>query len=130
MIHNGQCKRVLVMGAGQLARMMALAGAHLNIQLMAYDVRSQLIVEPIWQTPLSLTLDEAIIQADVITAEFEHIPIALLAKCQRSESSSNAESIEVGGDRRSEKALLAAGGSFISFVVVKNYADPSMQQTP
>lgn len=33
--------RVLVLGAGQLARMMSLAGAPLNIETIAFDVGSE-----------------------------------------------------------------------------------------
>ena len=42
---------VLVLGAGQLARMMALAGAPLNIKLSAFDVGSGNIVHPLTQAP-------------------------------------------------------------------------------
>ncbi|MDF5237720.1 5-(carboxyamino)imidazole ribonucleotide synthase, partial [Vibrio parahaemolyticus] len=38
---------VLVLGAGQLARMMSLAGAPLNIQISAYDVSSGDVVHPL-----------------------------------------------------------------------------------
>ncbi len=38
---------VLVLGAGQLARMMALAGVPLNITISAFDVRSNNIVHPL-----------------------------------------------------------------------------------
>lgn len=39
--------RVLVLGAGQLARMMSLAGAPLNIETIAFDVGSENIVHPL-----------------------------------------------------------------------------------
>lgn len=39
-------KHVLVLGAGQLARMMSLAGAPLNIEISAFDVGSEQIVHP------------------------------------------------------------------------------------
>ena len=47
---------VLVLGSGQLARMMSLAGAPLNIQISAYDVASGNIVHPLTQQVLSLSL--------------------------------------------------------------------------
>lgn len=34
---------VLVLGAGQLARMMSLAGAPLNIEISAFDVGSKIL---------------------------------------------------------------------------------------
>ncbi|GEA62480.1 5-(carboxyamino)imidazole ribonucleotide synthase [Vibrio comitans] len=99
--------QVLVLGAGQLARMMALAAAPLNIRTIAFDVNSESIVEPITQTKLGSGLQAAIEQADVITAEFEHVPHPVLDACQASDKLlPSAEAIKTGGDRRIEKALL------------------------
>ncbi|WP_413285876.1 5-(carboxyamino)imidazole ribonucleotide synthase [Vibrio sp. MA40-2] len=98
---------VLVLGAGQLARMMALAGAPLNIKISAFDVTSEKIVHPLTQAVLGHGLDNAIQQADVITAEFEHIPHDILDICQASgRFLPSTEAIKIGGDRRLEKALL------------------------
>ncbi len=110
---------VLVLGAGQLARMMALAGAPLNIQISSFDVGSGNIVHPLTLTNLGHGLDNAIKQADVITAEFEHIPHDVLELCRTSTSNSplkknkffpTTEAIKIGGDRRLEKALLDKAG--------------------
>ncbi|ARC90991.1 5-(carboxyamino)imidazole ribonucleotide synthase [Vibrio coralliilyticus] len=99
--------QVLVLGAGQLARMMSLAGAPLNIDIIAYDVASENIVHPLTQSLLGKGLDNAIEQADVITAEFEHIPHGILDVCQASgKLFPSADAIKAGGDRRIEKALL------------------------
>lgn len=49
--------RVLVLGAGQLARMMSLAGAPLNIETIAFDVGSENIVHPLTQTVLGHGLE-------------------------------------------------------------------------
>lgn len=99
--------KVLVLGAGQLARMMALAGAPLGINVSAYDVRSSNIVHPLTQAVLGHGLDNAITQADVITAEFEHISHSILDICDQSgKLLPSAEAIQVGGDRRLEKVLL------------------------
>lgn len=98
---------VLVLGAGQLARMMSLAGAPLNIQISAFDVISENIVHPLTQSLLGHGLNNAIKQADVITAEFEHIPHDILDICQASgKLLPSSEAIKIGGDRRLEKALL------------------------
>jgi 5-(carboxyamino)imidazole ribonucleotide synthase len=100
--------KVLVLGAGQLARMMALAGAPLNIDISAYDVNTDAIVHPLTQHKLGTGLANAIAEADVITAEFEHIPVAILEQCQQSgKFLPGSEAIQAGGDRRLEKALLA-----------------------
>jgi len=103
--------QVLVLGAGQLARMMALAGAPLNIDVSAYDVRSENVVHPLTLAVIEADLEKAISQADVITAEFEHIPHNILNTCQASgKLLPSSEAIKIGGDRRLEKSLLDQAG--------------------
>ncbi|HEX5792768.1 MAG TPA: 5-(carboxyamino)imidazole ribonucleotide synthase [Rheinheimera sp.] len=103
--------KVLVLGAGQLARMMALAGAPLNISISAYDVNSDAIVHPLTQQNLGKGLANAIADADVVTAEFEHIPLPVLAQCQQSGKFLPGETArKAGGDRRLEKKLLDDAG--------------------
>jgi len=100
-------KKVLVLGAGQLARMMELAGTPLNLDVKAFDVRSLKVVQPISPEHIYGDLAQGITNAEVITAEFEHVAHDTLAECERSNKlfpSSNA--IKIGGDRRLEKALL------------------------
>ncbi|WP_047049375.1 5-(carboxyamino)imidazole ribonucleotide synthase [Vibrio mexicanus] len=100
---------VLVLGAGQLARMMSLAGAPLNLEISAFDVGSKNIVHPLTQAVIGHGLENAIEQADVITAEFEHIPHDVLDVCEKSgKFLPSTEAIKAGGDRRIEKALLDA----------------------
>ncbi len=98
---------VLVLGAGQLARMMSLAGAPLNITISAFDVGSEDIVHPLSQQVIGNGLTTAIEQADIITAEFEHIPHDVLDVCEKSgKFFPTPDAIKAGGDRRLEKALL------------------------
>jgi 5-(carboxyamino)imidazole ribonucleotide synthase len=102
---------VLVLGAGQLARMMSLAGAPLNIEISAYDVGSKSVVHPLTQNVIGRGLENAIETADVITAEFEHIPHDILAICEQSgKFLPSSEAIKAGGDRRIEKGLLDDAG--------------------
>ncbi|WED21806.1 5-(carboxyamino)imidazole ribonucleotide synthase [Vibrio sp. JC009] len=117
--------QVLVLGAGQLARMMALAGAPLNIQISAFDVRSENIVHPLTLEVLGHGLQNAIDQADVITAEFEHIPHDVLDICEKSgKFLPSTEAIKAGGDRRLEKALLdKADVSNAKYFVINNEED-------
>ncbi|NVD05890.1 5-(carboxyamino)imidazole ribonucleotide synthase [Vibrio sp. JPW-9-11-11] len=116
---------VLVLGAGQLARMMSLAGAPLNIEISAYDVGSETIVHPLTQAVIGHGLDNAIEQADVITAEFEHIPHDILDVCEQSgKFRPSSEAIKAGGDRRIEKYLLdQAGVRNAKYAVIKNRED-------
>ena len=102
---------VLVMGAGQLARMMALAGAPLNIRVSAFDVNSAKVVDPVSNQVFALDLVEAVAEADVVTSEFEHIPYPVQDVCQQSgKFFPNSTAIKAGGDRRQEKQLLDAAG--------------------
>lgn len=116
---------VLVLGAGQLARMMSLAGAPLNIEISAFDVGSKNIVHPLTQAILGSGLENAIERADVITAEFEHIPHDVLEVCERSgKFLPTTEAIKAGGDRRLEKALLdQAGVKNAKYAVINSRED-------
>ena len=116
---------VLVLGAGQLARMMSLAGAPLNIEISAFDVGSKNIVHPLTQAILGNGLETAIERADVITAEFEHIPHDVLEVCERSgKFLPTTEAIKAGGDRRLEKALLdQAGVKNAKYAVINSRED-------
>lgn len=99
--------KVLVLGAGQLARMMSLSATHLDIQVSAYDVATQQIINPVTFEAHSATLEQAIADVDAITAEFEHIPADVLSVCQQTgKFYPGAEAILTGGDRAKEKALL------------------------
>lgn len=117
--------KVLVLGAGQLARMMSLAGAPLNISISAYDVNTDAIVHPLTLQQLGNGLDKAIAEADVVTAEFEHIPLPILAQCQLSGKFLPGETaIKAGGDRRLEKQLLDdAGVRSAAYRIVNSEAD-------
>lgn len=116
---------VLVLGSGQLARMMSLAGAPLNITMSAYDVTTDRVVHPLTQAVIDQTLDQAIVAADVITAEFEHIPHDILAICDKSgKFLPSTDAIKAGGDRRLEKALLDNSGvKNATYYVINNRAD-------
>ncbi|WP_116645070.1 5-(carboxyamino)imidazole ribonucleotide synthase [Salinivibrio sp. HTSP] len=116
---------ILVLGAGQLARMMALAGAPLNLIVSAYDVRSGDIIHPLTLQPLGHGLNTAIAGADIITAEFEHIPADILHHCEQSgKLRPSAQAILTGGDRQIEKALLMqAGVANTPYRVVYTQAD-------
>ncbi len=103
--------KVLVLGAGQLARMMALASKPLNIELRAYDVVSAQVVDPLSPGISFGDLSAGIEFANVITAEFEHISHQVLAQCEASgKLLPTSQSIKTGGDRRLEKSLLEQAG--------------------
>lgn len=99
--------KVLIYGAGQLARMMYLAGCPLGIEVAAVDVASEKVVDPISKLPLSSTLEQAIDEADALSVEFEHVPEHLLEQAQSSgKLMPGIEAILTGADRVREKRLL------------------------
>lgn len=118
-------KKVLVMGAGQLARMMALAAAPLNIHVLAYDVNTDTVLHPVTQQKFALTLAEAVADADVVSSEFEHIPYPVQDVCEASgKFFPNSTAIKAGGDRRQEKQLLdAAGVANAGYCIVSTEAE-------
>ncbi|WP_158972434.1 5-(carboxyamino)imidazole ribonucleotide synthase [Paraglaciecola sp. L3A3] len=98
---------ILVLGSGQLARMMALAGHPLGLTVQAVDVADNKIVDPISKNVVNCSLDTAIEEANVVTVEFEHIPEALLETVHASNKlKPSAEAILTGADRVREKKLL------------------------
>ncbi len=99
--------KVLVFGAGQLVQMMYLAAAPLGVDVKAVDVNSRDILHPVSKQKLEMTLDYALSDADVITAEFEHVPEDLLVLAgETGKFHPNAKSILTGADRVREKACL------------------------
>jgi len=118
-------KKVLVLGAGQLARMMDLAGSPLNMDVKAYDVRTNNVVHPVAPIHVYGNLAEGIAEADVITAEFEHVAHDILAECEKSNKLiPSSQAIKIGGDRRLEKALLeSCGVANAKHVVIETKAD-------
>jgi 5-(carboxyamino)imidazole ribonucleotide synthase len=103
--------QVLVYGAGQLARMMYLAGAPLGIEVWAVDVSNETVVHPVSKVVSERTLVQAMNAADVLTVEFEHVPEHLLADADKTgKLYPSIEAILVGADRVKEKKLLESLG--------------------
>jgi 5-(carboxyamino)imidazole ribonucleotide synthase len=98
---------ILVLGSGQLARMMALAGYPLGISVQAVDVADNKIVDPLSKQIINNSLDRMIEEVNAITVEFEHIPEELLELVHASgKLKPSAEAILTGADRVREKKLL------------------------
>lgn len=98
-------KLVGILGHGQLARMMAIAVEPWDIRCASFDVR-----EDCWRHPVDnqmITDIDPWEEADVITAEFEHIPANILKEAEdtgRFLPGSNA--INIGADRIAEREAL------------------------
>jgi 5-(carboxyamino)imidazole ribonucleotide synthase len=98
---------ILVLGSGQLARMMALAGYPLGISVQAVDVTDNKIIDPVTKHIINNSLDRMIEEVNAITVEFEHIPEDLLELVHGSgKLKPSVEAILTGADRVREKKLL------------------------
>ena len=98
---------ILVLGSGQLARMMALAGYPLGISVQAVDVADNKVVDPLNKQLISSSLEKMMDEVDAITVEFEHIPEDLLEIVHASgKLKPSVEAILTGADRVREKKLL------------------------
>ncbi|AWL10878.1 5-(carboxyamino)imidazole ribonucleotide synthase [Saliniradius amylolyticus] len=99
--------RVLILGSGQLARMMYLAGCPLGIEVSAVDVKNHQVVNPVTKAPTGQTLAQAAEEASAISAEFEHIPEDLLQQMEMTgKFYPGSQAILAGADRVREKQLL------------------------
>lgn len=117
--------KVLVYGGGQLARMMYLAGCPLGIHVRAVDVNKDQVINPISKAPSTVSLQEAIDDADVVTAEFEHVPEHLLKLADESgKLKPSIAAIRTGADRVKEKGLLSELGIATSeYQVMRNVSE-------
>ncbi len=98
---------ILVLGSGQLARMMSLAATPIGVDVQAVDVADLKIVDPVTKLVSNNSLDSMLADVNAVTAEFEHIPEDLLAKVHASgKLKPSAEAILTGADRVREKTLL------------------------
>nr|WP_136252724.1 5-(carboxyamino)imidazole ribonucleotide synthase [Ningiella ruwaisensis] len=99
--------KVLVFGAGQLAQMMYLAAAPLGVEVYALDVNHREVINPVSKAKLDMSIDYAIQDVNVVTAEFEHVPEDLLELAEKSgKLHPNMAAILTGADRVREKQIL------------------------
>lgn len=105
-LNNGN-DLILVLGHGQLARMMYLDSVQLGLNILAVDASNNECVDPVTKTKIDITLEQAFAACTAITSEFEHLPKDLVAKAQATgKFLPNADAIAAGADRIVEKALL------------------------
>jgi 5-(carboxyamino)imidazole ribonucleotide synthase len=105
-------KNIGILGAGQLARMLALAGLPLEMRFGFYDTTGNpsvgldpvlIDVDAIPSNPALQTFIEA---SDLVTYEFEHLPLPVLKYIEEKVTIyPPVRSIEICQDRAKEKAL-------------------------
>ncbi|MFC4700785.1 5-(carboxyamino)imidazole ribonucleotide synthase [Glaciecola siphonariae] len=99
--------KVLVFGAGQLAQMMYLAAAPLGVEVYAVDVVAREVINPVDKSKFDMSIEYAVSDVHVITAEFEHVPEDLLDMAEKSgKLHPNMAAILTGADRVREKYVL------------------------
>ncbi len=104
-----------VLGAGQLARMMALDGFPLGFRFFLYDTSGSpsagigtIVSDPHNQ---QTELADFLRQTDVVTYEFEHLPLDLAERVAASRPlHPNVRALAAGQDRELEKALFTQLG--------------------
>jgi len=110
-------KTVGILGAGQLGRMLALAGYPLELDFRFYDTSGQPsaglgnITIDTEGNPDNPELAKFLEEVDVVTYEFEHLPLDLV-QCVESKSTlyPPAESIRICQNRAEEKKLFTQLG--------------------
>lgn len=103
--------RIGILGAGQLGRMLALAGYPLGHSFVLYDLsgKPSAGVGEIISDPQQQRLEEFLKQVDCVTYEFEHLPLDLVKNISQSRPvHPGIEALAAGKDREQEKALFNA----------------------
>ena len=107
--------KVGILGAGQLGRMLAIAGYPLEMSFSFYDTSGSpsvgfgdILVD---KGGSGAKLDEFLKNVDVVTYEFEHLPLELTQTIEKQKPLyPSSKSIEVCQNRAKEKALFKALG--------------------
>lgn len=125
--------KVGILGAGQLGRMLALAGYPLGIECIFLGGGPD---SPAGQVSRTLPgglddaaqLDALAAQVDVVTFEFENVPVEALERAAANAAvHPSAEALAAGQDRLDEKRLLrGAGISTAPYVAIS--ADPDLDR--
>jgi 5-(carboxyamino)imidazole ribonucleotide synthase len=103
--------KVGVLGAGQLGRMLALAGYPLDFDFVFFDPAEEACAAPLGDHVHAAYTDEAALQkfcdaVDLVTYEFENVPAACAAfVAARKPLLPHPRALETGQDRLSEKRL-------------------------
>jgi len=112
-------KRVGILGAGQLGRMMALAGYPLALEFVFYDTSGSpsANIGKIYSDPHNeqQELMDFLNEVDVVTYEFEHLPIDLAKKvADRKPLFPSVQALAICQNRELEKNLFVSMGIPVS----------------
>jgi 5-(carboxyamino)imidazole ribonucleotide synthase len=107
--------RIGVLGGGQLGRMLGLAGRAMGLQLSFLDPSADSPAAAVGSLDVSDYMDaealERLARADVVTFEFENVPVAAVAALEaRAKVFPGSRALEVAQDRLHEKACFRSLG--------------------
>lgn len=105
-----------ILGAGQLGRMLALAAAELGYSCIAFAPEGDNVAAPVsehifdsaWDDEAALAAFAA--RCDVVTWEFENVPVATAAGIKRTAVFPHPRALETAQDRVSEKRFVEGLG--------------------
>lgn len=119
-----------ILGGGQLARMMALAGYPLGLEFVFYDPTPDACAGQVGELMVAdyhneLTLEEFCKKVDVVTLDFENVPVDALRYVEkRKPVFPNPEVLEIAQDRLTEKSFcLDHGIPTTAFEVVNSRSE-------
>ena len=119
-----------ILGGGQLGRMLAIAAAELGYCCHIYAPESDSVAAEVAAKFTNAPWDDAEAMAafvrdcDVITYEFENVPVAPLAALSSEKLSPHPRALETAQDREKEKAFVESlGGRPAPYALVDSHED-------
>ncbi|TAD83710.1 MAG: 5-(carboxyamino)imidazole ribonucleotide synthase [Sphingomonadales bacterium] len=119
-----------ILGGGQLGRMMAVAGLQLGYRVVGYAPAGDNVAAEACSDFITADWDDAAALArftqvcDVVTWEFENVPVATVAALPPALLACPVRALEVAQDRLNEKAFAASlGGTPAPYARVESAAD-------
>lgn len=119
-----------ILGGGQLGRMMAMSAAQLGYRCIAYAPEGDNVAGPVcddlfanrWDDSAALAAFAA--QCDVVTWEFENVPVEVAAAMPAKRVFPHPRALETAQDRLTEKRFVEGlGGHTAPYMAVDSFAD-------
>ncbi|WP_137680410.1 5-(carboxyamino)imidazole ribonucleotide synthase [Aurantiacibacter suaedae] len=119
-----------ILGGGQLGRMMAMSAAQLGYQVHVFAPDDHAVAADVSVAHSQADWDDSAAMSafadacDVITYEFENVPVAPLLALDQAKLAPGPRALEVAQDRLSEKTFVSElGGTPAPFAAVDSMAD-------
>ncbi|WP_324829023.1 5-(carboxyamino)imidazole ribonucleotide synthase [Qipengyuania zhejiangensis] len=128
MLHRGAT--IGILGGGQLGRMMAMSAAQLGFRCIGYAPEGDTVAEQVsddffanrWDDTAALAAFAA--QCDVVTWEFENVPVATAAAVPKDRMFPHPRALETAQDRLAEKRFIEGlGGRPAAYARIDSRSD-------